>query len=356
MKSGSGWRIAAFVVAVVMSVLGNQAQAQCIGDLYEDGRVDGADLGALLAYWGPVTGTAPSIRADLNSDGAVDGNDLGVLLGKWGACPIVVPSWATLLEALPDPAVVTNPALRQAIVGTGLAWRVRHTATQIEMLLVPPGTFRMGCSASPQYPCDADEFPSHDVTLANPFYIGRYEVTQTQWTDAIASNPSRFQGLADSPNRPVEQVSFNAVQGFLAGTGLRLPTEAEWEYACRAGTDSAFNNGFDSDLLAFDLAWTPQNSSGQSYPVGLKLPNRLGLFDMHGNVFEWVSDFYDPGYYSVSPVLAPQGPASGPGRVIRGGSWKPGLAQVENVRSSNRWFEVPGAAWDNVGFRVARNP
>jgi hypothetical protein len=115
-----------------------QAQAPCIGDLNADRVVDGTDLGLLLGQWGGEG------NADLNADGFVDGVDLGLLLAGWGTCPIVTPAWATLVEALPDPAVVTDPSLRQRIAETGLAWRVLDTATQTELLLVPPGAFQMG--------------------------------------------------------------------------------------------------------------------------------------------------------------------------------------------------------------------
>jgi hypothetical protein len=148
---------------------------------------------------------------------------------------IVVPAWATLVEAQPDPAVVTDPALRAAIEATGLAWRVRDTATQMEMMLIPPGTFQMGCiMGSNAYGCYSWEQPVHAVTLTNAFYMGRYEVTQSQWVARMGSNPSYFQGSSDSASRPVEQVSWNTIQGYLTATGMRLPTEAEWEYACRA--------------------------------------------------------------------------------------------------------------------------
>ncbi|MBM4107186.1 MAG: formylglycine-generating enzyme family protein, partial [Phycisphaerae bacterium] len=169
--------------------------------------------------------------------------------------------WATVLEVAPDPAVVTNASLRNAIAATGLPWRVRDNASQIEMLLVPPGTFMMGCSPSLQYGCNFDENPVHQVTLTQAYYLGRYEVTQAQWTAVMGSNPSWFQSAsaqvpaAQVPLRPVERVSWNMIQGFETATGLRLPTEAEWEYACRAGTTTAFNNGSNDDATLGTLAW-----------------------------------------------------------------------------------------------------
>ncbi|MFO0830094.1 MAG: SUMF1/EgtB/PvdO family nonheme iron enzyme [Phycisphaerales bacterium] len=268
---------------------------------------------------------------------------------------IVVPSWATLLEAAPDPAVVTDPSLRAAIIASGRAWRVRDNGTNIEMLLVVPGTFNMGCSPSNQNACNADENPVHAVTLTNAFYLGQYEVTQAQWTAAMGSNPSAFQG----PNRPVEKVSWNMVQGFLTATGMRLPSEAEWEYACRAGTATAFHsmcqapNGTSDNALVPNIAWCNANSGLQTHVVGGKEANGLGLHDMSGNVWEWVNDWYSDTYYSVSPAVDPPGPATGDLRVMRGGAFNfnPG-----DARSSVRFVALPDNAFGFAGFRVARAP
>jgi formylglycine-generating enzyme required for sulfatase activity len=326
--------------------------ACCIGDIVADRVINGADLGTLLAYWGPRTSGSFSIASDLNNDGRVDGSDLGILLAYWGACPTAnVPAWATVIETQPDPAVVTDAALRAAIVATGLPWRVRDTGTGIEMLLVPPGTFQMGCTASNLSGCNADESPMHPVTLTQAFYLGRYEVTQSQWVAKLGSNPSNFQGYPDSANRPVEQVTWNAVQAYLGVTGTRLPSEAEWEYACRAGTTTAFNNGSNDDNRAINVAWYVANSLGQTHAVGGKAPNALGFYDMAGNVWEWVNDWYGSSYYSASPSTNPSGPASGTTHVLRGGSW---YYDSGKVRSSNR--STYGGTGADFGFRVARNP
>jgi formylglycine-generating enzyme required for sulfatase activity len=274
----------------------------------------------------------------------------------------LVPSWATVLDWTPDPSVVTNVALRDSIVATGLPWRVRDNSSQIEMLLVPPGTFNMGCSASNQFGCWSFENPVHAVTLTNAFYLGRYEVTQAQWTARMGSNPSYRQSAsaqvpaAQVPNRPVEQVSWNAIQGFLSGTGLRLPTEAEWEYACRAGTTTAFHsmpgfpNGTNDDTQVGNIAWFDSNSAGQTRPVGGKAANALGLHDISGNVWEAVNDWY--GNYPAGAQTNPPGPATGGVRMVRGGSWAIG---TDYLRSSFRG--VPPSITDPaIGFRVARNP
>jgi formylglycine-generating enzyme required for sulfatase activity len=258
--------------------------------------------------------------------------------------------------------VVTNATLRNAIIATGLPWRVRDNASQIEMLLVPPGTFMMGCSPSLQFGCSSNENPVHQVTLTQPFYLGRYEVTQAQWTAVMGSNPSSFQSPsaqvpADQvPNRPVELVSWNMIQSFNAATGLRLPTEAEWEYACRAGTTTAFNrppNGTNDDGLLGQLAWFNANAGSQTRPVGQKLPNALGLHDMHGNVWEWVQDWYGASYYSQSPGIDPPGPISGTVRVLRGGSW---TFNALDCRASHRGGNAPGGGNGAFGFRAARTP
>jgi formylglycine-generating enzyme required for sulfatase activity len=274
-----------------------------------------------------------------------------------------VPSWATLIEGAPDPAVVTDAALRNAITATGFAWRIRDNASQIEMLLVPPGTFQMGCSSSTSGGCAVAENPVHAVTLPNAFYLGRYEVTQAQWAATMGSNPSFFQSAsaevpaAQVPNRPVEQVSWNTIQGFLSATGLRLPTEAEWEYACRAGTTTAFHsmpgfpNGTNDDSEIGGIAWFSSNSASQTRPVGGKAANALGLHDMSGNVWEWVNDWFGLTYYASSPSTNPPGPATGPDRVLRGGSWDFGPYLL---RSSYRGI-FPGADVSS-GFRVARAP
>ena len=305
-----------------------------------------------------VSATQVTAVTPAGSVGAVD----VVITGAKGALTvaggftyqsIIVPTWATLVEAMPDPAVVTDSTLRAAITASGLAWRVRDTATQMEMLLVPAGTFTMGCTASNLYGCQSIENPTHSVTFTQAFYMGRYEVTQGQWVAKMGSNPSNFQGQSDSASRPVEQVSWNTIQGYLSATGMRLPSEAEWEYACRAGTTTAFNNGSSDDATVGTIAWYFSNSGGQTHAVGGKAANALGLYDMSGNVWEWVNDWYDGSYYSVSPSTNPLGPVSGASRVFRGGSW---YLNSYFVRSSYRDSGTPGGTNNNIGFRVARNP
>lgn len=319
------------------------------GDFGLDGSVDGKDLGYMLASWGSA-----DPFADLDGNQLVNGADLGTLLANWGATPFGAvcsgtPAWATLLEYFPDPAVVTNPTLRAAIISSGRPWRVRDTATQVEMVLVPPGVFVMGEVGWAE--------PVHSVTLTQAFYMGRYEVTQGQWVAKMGGNPSYFQGYSDSASRPVEQVSWNTIQGFLSATGMRLPSEAEWEYAYRAGTTTAFHSmpgypsGTNDESQAGTIAWYNANSGSQTHAVGGKAANALGLHDMAGNVWEWVNDWYEG--YSSGAQTNPLGPVSGNARVFRGGSW---CYDTLFVRSSYRDGYTPGGSDGFIGFRVARAP
>ena len=312
------------------------AQGQCPADLNGDGQINQADVAQLLANSGPVPFPPPEF--------------------------LIVPAWATLLEASPDPAVVTDANLRAAIVASGFAWRIKDTLSDIEMVLVPAGTFMMGCSASNSHACnqvpDSDESPTHQVTLS-AFYIGRYEVTQAQWTAKMGSNPSYFSGYSDSPSRPVEQVSWNKVASgstsFMSLTGLRLPTEAEWEYAYRAGTTTAYHsypaqpNGFNDDTLLGNIAWINSNSGRQTHAVGGKFANALGIHDMAGNVAEPTQDFSGP--YSSGSVTNPTGPATGSLRMSRGGGWG-----SYDCRASVRGGDSPSDIDETGGFRAARNP
>jgi len=271
----------------------------------------------------------------------------------------------TVLEHDPDPSVVTDATLRAAIVATGLPWRVQDTATGIEMVLIPPGTFNMGCSPSQQFQCLSDESPVHQVTLTNAFYLGRYEVTQAQWQAEMGSNPSAFQSAsaevpqAQVPQRPVERVDLAEVEIFLSQTGMRLPTEAEWEYAYRAGTTTAFHgyigqlSGTNDESQNVNIGWLNQQGGDQTRVVGGKLGNGFGLHDMAGNVYEIVSDWY--GNYSAGAQTNPQGPSSGDFRVVRGGGWSTGFSNLGAGRASKRNFVCQICRNNNVGFRVVRN-
>ena len=309
------------IVAAVTMTFGvstSAVQGQCPADLNGDGQINQADVAQLLANSGPVPFPPPVI-------------------------PPIVPAWATLLEASPDPAVVTDANLRAAIVASGFAWRIKDTSSNIEMLLVPGGTFTMGCSPG-DAECAGDESPTHQVTLTNAFYMGKTEVTQAQWTAKMGSNPSYFSG---QPNNPVEQVSWDTIQSFNSATGLRLPTEAEWEFACRAGTTTARYGELNA------IAWYLQNWTNYgTQPVAGKLPNALGLYDTLGNVWEWCQDWY--GHYSSESVTNPTGPTTGE-RLRRGGSWS-SVSRFCRGLQRHAGGGIPNGADLDIGFRVARNP
>ena len=304
-------------------------------------------VAAVSMTFGVSTSTvhAQVCAGDVNGDHVVDGRDLAIVLGNWGSCS--GPTWATVLEWEPNPAVVTDANLRAAIVASGFAWRIRDNSSNIEMLLVPAGTFPMGCSPD-DTDCLADESPAHQVTLTNAFYIGKTEVTQAQWQAKMGNNPSYFvagNGYPGSPDRPVEQVSWNTIQSFNSATGLRLPTEAEWEFACRAGTTTPRYG------VLNDIAWNSLNTAPTTNAVATKLPNALGIYDMLGNVCEWCQDFYGP--YSSESVTNPTGPATGSTRALRGGAWR---GNPSFCRASQRGAYGTDVADLAFGFRVVRNP
>jgi len=217
---------------------------------------------------------------------------------------------------------------------------------KVQMVSLPGGEFTMG---GDRY---YDEKPRHQVRVS-PFAIGKYEVTQAQWKAVMGGdNPSPFKG----DDLPVENVSWNDVQEFLkkVGNGFRLPTEAEWEYAARAGSTTAYSFG-DSESQLGDYAWFSSNSDSKTHVVGGKKSNPFGLFDMHGNVWEWCSDWYGKDYYAECQrqgvVTDPGGPGTGSLRVIRGGGW---INDAVRCRSAYRYDVAPGDRYVYLGFRLVR--
>ena len=236
-------------------------------------------------------------------------------------------------------------------------------AAPTNMVFIPPGTFRMG---SPTNEVDRwdNEGPQTAVTISRGGWMGKYEVTQGEYVALRGSNPSFFTG---DTNRPVERVTWYEAAAFCAALTdreraagriatnslYRLPTEAEWEYACRAWTsDRRFSYGDDPGYTSLtDYAWYGDNSGGTTHQVGQKLPNPWGLYDMHGNVREWCEDWFDT--YVGGIAVDPQGPATGSDHLIRGGTWD---NNARDCRSANRDSAPPGNDNDNFGFRVLLAP
>ncbi|MGA2032296.1 MAG: formylglycine-generating enzyme family protein [Thermoguttaceae bacterium] len=223
---------------------------------------------------------------------------------------------------------------------------------KLEMVLIPAGEFLMG---SPDSDSNAlgNEKPQHRVRITKPFYLGKYPVTQEQWEAVMGNNPSHFKG----PKNPVEQVSWDNCQQFcvkltakVGGGRFSLPTEAQWEYACRAGSTTRYCYGDDESGLG-EYAWYANNSSSSTHPVGEKKPNAWGLYDMYGNVWEWCADWCDGGYYAGSPRDDPPGAAAGWDRVLRGGSW---LHPAWYCRSAFRVNYESGFRPCDQGVRVSR--
>ncbi|HEY6837577.1 MAG TPA: SUMF1/EgtB/PvdO family nonheme iron enzyme [Geobacteraceae bacterium] len=239
-------------------------------------------------------------------------------------------------------ATAAAPQQAPALAGT-----VKDPASGIELVLVKGGCYQMGGSYGDD---ENGERPPHEVCLSD-FYLGKFEVTQKQWQAIMGSNPAQFKQCG--PNCPVEKVSWRDVQEFLkrlgkrSGKSYRLPTEAEWEYAARSGGKVQQYAGGDSPA---EFAWFAGNSGANVHPAGQKQPNAIGLFDMTGNVWEWVQDWYGLTYYLEGPKKNPQGPKTGKMRVLRGGC---ALNDRTWLRTDFRTLADPGARFNMVGFRVA---
>ncbi len=238
----------------------------------------------------------------------------------------------------------------------------RSTQHAERTVLIPAGRFTMGDEK------EIDATP-HEVSVSS-FYMDTHPVTQAEYEAVMGENPSRWKGAGN----PVEQMRWSDAAKYcnarsklerlqpcydlntwecnFEASGYRLPTEAEWEYACRAGTQTAYFFGNDPAKLR-DYAWFDQNAGGKPHPVGQKPPNPWGLYDMHGNVWEWCNDFYKVDYYQESPRENPRGPKTGDTKVVRGGAWK---FSAESCRCGYRYNEDPGYAdvcfgYDIYGFR-----
>jgi len=218
----------------------------------------------------------------------------------------------------------------------------------MDFVLIRPGSFTMGTDLFNK----GTDKTTHKVTLTKPFLLGKYEVTQEQWEQVMGSNPSKFKGAKN----PVETVSWTDCQSFVAklnakvsGQTFRLPTESEWEYACRADSTGTYCFGNDLRSMA-EYAWYDPNDKGTTHPVGEKKANAWGLYDMHGNVREWCADWY--GAYPAAVVVDPQGSSSGSYRVIRGGCWSD---LADRCTAAARGHDKPSEMSSCVGLRLARS-
>jgi formylglycine-generating enzyme required for sulfatase activity len=208
---------------------------------------------------------------------------------------------------------------------------------------ISAGEFMMGSANG-----EDNEMPAHRVMITHGFEIAKYEVTQAQWEAVMGASPSRFKGA----NLPVEQVSWDDVQSFIRvmnakndGYEYRLPTEAEWEYAARAGADGDYAGNLS------EMGWYSENSGGTTHPVGTKKPNAWGIYDMHGNVWELCQDWYDKFYYKSGPTIDPRGPETGSTKSCRGGCYS---YDASRCKSASRGHPRPDARYDIIGFRLVR--
>jgi formylglycine-generating enzyme required for sulfatase activity len=279
-----------------------------------------------------------------------------------GPCAGVI-TQAAQSNSLPPQQPPRPPAApASGVISTGTA--------QINLKLIPPGEFGMG-SPDEDHDAEAYEKPRHTIGISHGFYLGTTPVTQAQYAAVTGTNPSRFYRW---PENPVEQVSWFDATAFCnelskkeglapyyvipnwnrvmvgGGEGYRLPTEAEWEYACRAGTETRYSFGDDAAMLG-KYAWYHPDSKCQTSPVGQKRPNTWGLYDLHGNVWEWCWDWYDEDYYRNSPGIDPLGAERAEYRTFRGGSWR---VEARYLRSANRDRHAPEFRHFSLGFRVAR--
>jgi formylglycine-generating enzyme required for sulfatase activity len=315
----------------------------------------------LVGVAGKVSAQAPAqLGLGINSSLTITGEVGSVYAIQYTSNPGQPNSWhcKTLLRL---------PTGSQSIAGTApMAGSPRfYQAVGMRpqnMVFIPAGNFTLGSPANEEDRF-SDEGPQTPVTISQGFWIGARPVTQLEYNSIMGTNPSSFAGTLELP---VESVSWfdatnycarlteQAVAGHRipAGCQYRLPTEAEWEYACRAETTTRFNYGDDPGYLNFSTyAWYAENSSNQTHPVATKLPNPWGIYDMYGNVWQWCQDWYGP--YPGVPVTDPKGPATGLNRVLRAGSW----ADYPNLcRTACRILDEPSALYSTYGLRVVLAP
>jgi sulfatase modifying factor 1 len=252
----------------------------------------------------------------------------------------------TLRLAGGDDALIA--AVREASKAVRATSKVRvNPKNGLKYVWIPPGSFMMGCSPGDKE-CEPIEKPAHHVMISKGFWIGQTPVTVGAYkrfareTGRQMPTPMDFNAYWEKENMPMISVTWADAQAYCEWLGERLPTEAEWEYAARGGSTEPRYGNLD------EVAWSRQNSGGQTHDVAQKRPNGFGLYDMLGNVWQWVNDWYDENYYRSSPAQDPQGPASGKLRVMRGGSWND---DPRAVRASSRFGDFPTDRYEAAGFR-----
>ncbi|NLH47437.1 MAG: formylglycine-generating enzyme family protein [Myxococcales bacterium] len=301
-------------------------------DAVSDAPIGGARLTlspvGLVAYTNSA-GQHPF--ADLPLCAGREGSGFYLRISKFGYYPAQF-----VLDAL-TPEVLNTVTFRLSPI----------TAGEVEptWINIPAGSYSMGCSPNDEL-CDADEFPAHTVQLAG-FQLTETEITQQQYSQVVGANPSWY---ADCPDCPVEFLTWSEAKAFCEAVGGRLPTEAEWEYAARAGATTRYYCG-DAAACLDQVAWDIFNAGSRTHPAKQKDANAFGLFDILGNVWEFTADYYAADYYQGSPAQNPTGPASGQYRAMRGGSWYSGES---NARVSNRFEGDTVGRYANFGFRCAK--
>lgn len=326
----SGWA-SLTVDAVPLEIVTGSLPVGFVGEYYEL-TLEG--VGVSTAVWSVIGGSLPLGLTLDPSSGQISGTPMEVGVSRF-----------TIQLSSGGQSVSREMTIPTILGDLGIGFG------EDQFVLIPAGSFQMGSVDGA-----ADEEPVHTVNITQPFYLQKTEVTQGQWLEIMGTNPSAFKSCGSTC--PVERVSWDLIQDFLTalnaaypGLNYRLPTEAEWEYAARAGTTGDYAGTGKLD----DMGWYADNSGRKTVFVGLKEPNAWGLYDMHGNVFEWVQDWYSANYYGVSPENDPQGPPEGTRRVIRGGSVD---QNADQARSANRHSNSPGNPGFTIylGFRLARNP